>query len=93
MSPPIPPRVYSLLRSARPVGARNLVVGLIVAAFALGALGIMRVARRHEVVKLGASLSQKTDELRKLAEARGLRQPTAGQVRVVRSRTQVAERR
>ncbi len=68
MSPPIPPRVYSLLRSARPAGARNLVIGLIAAAIALGGLGIMRVGRRHEVVKLGAALSQKTDELRKLSD-------------------------
>jgi cell division protein FtsL len=68
MSPPIPPRVYSLLRSARPAGTKNLVIGLVVAAFALGALGVMRVARRHEVVQLGFELSSKTDELRKLSD-------------------------
>jgi cell division protein FtsL len=68
MSPPIPPRVYSLLRSARPVGARSLVIGLIAAAIALGALGIMRVSRRHQVVQLGATLSARTDQLRKLSD-------------------------
>ena len=68
MSPPIPPRVYSLLRAARPIGARSLVIGLIAAAIALGALGIMRVSRRHEVVKLGATLSAKTDQVRKLSD-------------------------
>jgi hypothetical protein len=64
MSPPIPPRVYSLLRAARPSGSRNLVVMLLVAAIAIGALGISRVARRHQVVQLGAELSEKTDQVR-----------------------------
>ena len=73
MSPPIPPRVYSLLRGARPAGARNLVVMLLVAAIAIGALGISRVARRHQVVQLGAELSEKTEQVRKLsAENRAL---------------------
>ena len=67
MSPPIPPRVYSLLRAARPNGSRNLVVMLLIAAVAIGSLGISRVARRHQVVQLGAELSEKTDQVRRLA--------------------------
>ena len=68
MSPPIPHRVYALLRSARPVETRNLVIGLVAAAIAIGGLGVARVARRHEVVQLGFELSTKTDQLRKLAD-------------------------
>ena len=88
MSPPIPPRVYSLLRSARPAGAKNLVIGLVLAAIAIGALGIMRVARRHEVVKLGFELSSKTDRLHKLADenrALELERSTLGDPRRIRA--------
>jgi cell division protein FtsL len=70
MSPPLPPRIYSLLRSTSrpPAATRNLVIGLIATAVALGSLGVMRVARRHEVVQLGFELSTKTDRVRKLAD-------------------------
>lgn len=68
MSPPIPPRVYSLLRAARPAAAKNLVIGLVLAAIAIGALGVMRVARRHQIVQLGFALSARTDELHKLSD-------------------------
>jgi hypothetical protein len=68
MSPPLPPRIYSLLRSARPAAARNLVIGMIAAALAIGGLAIARVARRHQLVRLGFELSEKTERLRKLAD-------------------------
>ena len=68
MTPPLPNRIYSLLRADRPAGARNLVIGIVVAALAVTGLGVARVAHRHEVVQLGFELSAKTEKLRKLAE-------------------------
>ncbi len=58
------------------------------------ALGELREAEEiNRQLRLERSVLTEPERVRKLAEARGLRQPTAGQVRVVRSRTQVAERR
>jgi len=70
VSPPIPPRIYSLLRSTSrpPAATRNLVLGMLAIAIAIGTLGVLRVARRHEVVKLGFELSTKTKRARKLAD-------------------------
>ncbi len=70
MSPPMPHRIYSILRttSRPPADTRNLVIGLVIAAVAIGGLGIARVARRHQVVQLGFELSTKTERLRKLQD-------------------------
>jgi len=69
VSPPLPPRIYSLLRhTSLPASTRNLVIGLIVATVALAGLGVIRVARRHQLVRLGFELSAKTERLRKLAD-------------------------
>jgi cell division protein FtsL len=43
-------------------------------------------------LRLERSVLTDPERVRRLAEARGLRQPTAGQVRIVRARPQVAER-
>jgi len=68
MTPPIPRRLYSLLRStARPLPrARGLVVGMVLAAAAVTSVAVARVAHRHQVVKLGFELAAASDELHAL---------------------------
>lgn len=49
---------------------RALVVMLIVIACGLTAVGVIRVARQHEVLTLGYQLAREADHVRELREAR-----------------------
>ena len=70
MSPPLPQRMYTLLRSTvRPApGARGAVVGMVLAAAVVAGFGIAKVRYRHELVSLGFELSAATDKQRQLDE-------------------------
>jgi cell division protein FtsL len=47
---------------------RSVVIALVIAAVALTGLGIARVTRQHEVLRLGYQLERQTDQVRKLNE-------------------------
>ena len=49
---------------------RTLVIALVLAAFAITAVGVVRVSRQHDVLRLGLELSTKSEHVRKLREAR-----------------------
>jgi len=49
---------------------RAVVVALVVAAALLTCAGVIRVARQHEVLRLGFELSRRTEQLGRLQEAR-----------------------
>ncbi|HEY1554105.1 MAG TPA: cell division protein FtsL [Kofleriaceae bacterium] len=62
--------VYRIFRrddQAAPV--RSFVIALVVTACLLVALGVLRVARRHEVLQLGYQLSHEVEHVRELREA------------------------
>ena len=49
---------------------RSIVVAMIVAACALTAVGVVRVSRQHEVLRLGYQLSRSSAQVHDLREAR-----------------------
>jgi cell division protein FtsL len=49
---------------------RSIVIAMIVAACVLTSVGVIRVSRQHEVLRLGYQLSRESDQLRELREAR-----------------------
>ena len=49
---------------------RTVIVAMIVLACALTAVGVIRVARQHEILQLGYRLSRGTEHVRELREAR-----------------------
>ncbi len=53
-----------------PASVRPIVIAMAMIACALTALGVVRVARQHEVLRLGYQLSQKSEHVRQLREAR-----------------------
>lgn len=67
-----PASVYRIFRrepgAAGPV--RSVVVALVIAAALIVAIGVIRVARQHEVLRLGFHLSKKSEHVRGLREAR-----------------------
>jgi cell division protein FtsL len=70
MTPPIPRRLYSLLRTtSRPAPrARGLVIGMVLAAAVVTSVGVARVAHRHQVVKLGFELADASEQLHALQD-------------------------
>ncbi len=64
--------VYRLFKRAdgKAAPVRANVIALVVLACALVAIGVVRVARQHEVLRLGYQLSQKSEHVRELREAR-----------------------
>ncbi len=70
MTPLLPQRMYTLLRSTvRPAaGARGAIIGLVIGAVAITSLGIAKVRYRHEIVSLGFELSAATEKQRGLDE-------------------------
>ena len=70
MTPPIPRRLYSLLRTtSRPAPrARGMVVGMVLAAAVVTSVGVARVAHRHQVVKLGFELADASAQLHALQD-------------------------
>jgi cell division protein FtsL len=49
---------------------RPLAVAMIALAIALTVVGVIRVARQHDVLRLGYDLSRRTDQVHQLREAR-----------------------
>ena len=64
--------VYRLFRRADADGAsiRALVTGMIALAVAGAALGVLRVERRHEVLRLGYELERQSEHVVELREAK-----------------------
>lgn len=67
-----PASVYRMFR--RPDGeaasVRLIVIAMIVVAAMLVGIGVIRVTRQHEVLRLGLKLSKQSEEVRKLREVR-----------------------
>jgi cell division protein FtsL len=64
--------VYRLFKRAdgKPESVRMFAIVMVALACALCAFGIVRVARQHEVLRLGYQLSRESDTVRELREAR-----------------------
>jgi cell division protein FtsL len=64
--------VYRLLKRAdhKAAPVRVIVIAMVAVACAMCALGIVRVARQHEVLRLGYQLSRQSEAVRELREAR-----------------------
>ncbi len=61
-------RIFKRADGAAPV--RSIVIAMIVLACALTAIGVIRVSRQHEVLRLGYQLSRGSEEVRQLREVR-----------------------
>ena len=68
----LPASMYRIFR--RPDGeapsVRIVIVAMVLVALMITAVGVVRVTRQHEVLRLGLALSKKSDEVRKLRETR-----------------------
>jgi cell division protein FtsL len=64
--------VYRIFQRAdgRAPSVRAVVIALVIAAALLTCAGVIRVARRHEVLRLGFELSRRSEQLGRLQEAR-----------------------
>ncbi len=49
---------------------RSVVIALVVVAVLITSIGVIRVARRHEVLRLGYQLARKSEQVHQLREAR-----------------------
>ena len=68
----LPASMYRIFR--RPDGeapsVRIVIVAMVLVALMITAVGVVRVTRQHEVLRLGLALSKKSEEVRKLRETR-----------------------
>lgn len=68
----LPVSMYRIFR--RPDGeapsVRIVIVAMVMLALLVTAVGVIRVSRQHEVLRLGLELSKKSEDVRKLREAR-----------------------
>jgi len=69
MSPAAVYRIFQRADGEAP-SVRAVVIALVVAAALLTCAGVIRVARQHEVLRLGFELSRRADQLGRLQEAR-----------------------
>jgi len=69
MSPAAVYRIFQRADGEAP-SVRAVVVALVIAAALLTTAGLVRVARQHEVLRLGFQLSRRADQLGRLQEAR-----------------------
>ena len=61
--------VYRMFKRADgPIAVRGIVIAMIALACAATALGVLRVAREHEVLQLGYQLSHEAEHVRELRE-------------------------
>jgi cell division protein FtsL len=67
-----PAAVYRIFQRAdgEAASVRAVVIALVVLAALLTAAGVIRVARQHEVLRLGFELSRRQDQVSRLHEAR-----------------------
>ena len=59
-------RMFKRADGAAPV--RSIVIAMVIAAMALTALGVARVTRQHEVLRLGYRLDRESEKVRQLKE-------------------------
>ncbi len=68
----LPASMYRIFR--RPDGeapsVRIVIVAMVLVALLLTAIGVIRVTRQHEVLRLGLELSKQSEDVRKLRETR-----------------------
>ncbi len=64
--------VYRLFRRAdgKASSVRSIVIAMIACACVVVGIGVVRVARQHEVLRLGYQLSREAEHVRELREAR-----------------------
>lgn len=68
---PSPVSMYRLFRrDGEAASVRPVVVALVLLAVLLTAIGVIRVTRQHEVLRLGFELSKRSEEVRKLRETK-----------------------
>ena len=68
----MPAAVYRIFQRAdgEAPSVRAVVIALVVAAALLTAAGVIRVARQHEVLRLGFELSRRSEQVGRLQETR-----------------------
>ena len=69
MSPAAVYRIFQRADGEAP-SVRTVMIALVIAAALLTAIGVIRVARQHEVLRLGFELSRRSEQLGRLREAR-----------------------
>ena len=60
-------RIFKRAEGAAPV--RSIVVAMVIVAATLTGLGVVRVSRQHEVLRLGYQLDREAESVRRLREA------------------------
>lgn len=68
----LPISVYRIFRrgDGEAASVRSVVIALVIVAVLIAAIGVIRVSRRHEVLRLGYELAGKAEQVRQLREAR-----------------------
>lgn len=68
----LPASMYRIFRRSdgEAPSVRIVVVAMVLVALLITAVGVVRVTRQHEVLRLGLELSKKSEEVRKLRETR-----------------------
>ena len=61
-------RIFKRAEGAAPV--RSIIIAMVIAACMLTGLGVVRVARQHEVLRLGFELERESQRVKRLHEAR-----------------------
>ena len=61
-------RIFKRAEGAAPV--RSIVIAMIIAACTLTALGVVRVTRQHDVLRLGYQLDREAEQVRQLREVK-----------------------
>ncbi|HEY5947454.1 MAG TPA: cell division protein FtsL [Kofleriaceae bacterium] len=59
-------RIFKRAEGAAPV--RSIVIAMVLAAVTLTTLGVIRVTRQHDVLRLGYQLDRETEHVRRLRE-------------------------
>lgn len=67
----LPVSMYRIFRrDGHAASVRPVIVTLVLVALALTVIGIIRVSRQHEVLRMGFQLAKKSEHVRKLRETR-----------------------
>lgn len=67
----LPVSMYRLFRrEGAAASVRPVIVALVLVAIALVTIGVVRVTRQHEVLRMGFELSKRSEEVRRLRETR-----------------------
>lgn len=68
----LPVSVYRIFRKAdgQAPSVRSIVVALVVVATLVAAVAVVRVSRRHEVLRLGYELARRSEQVHQLREGR-----------------------